>query len=89
MITIINDTVKVKFGEAGIGAIAVDAVRFKLRLKTLKAPYKIGVLKERINVNELPEVLLEFSDPKSIDVLIEHLHWIKTQMEIERSPLAC
>lgn len=71
----------VTFGKEGKGTISVGVAGNFLVLQELAKPMDISVNTTKEDRKELPKVELEFFDPASIDVMIEVLKRVKSNIQ--------
>lgn len=67
----------VTFGKGNNASIGVLTGNMKLTLQMLASELNVGDMLTPNDVKELPKIEMEFSNPKSIDVLIKALTLIK------------
>lgn len=74
MITTNKETTTVKFGQNGIASIGTNVTGLTLTLKQLKVEKQIGdKIESEDDVQPLPKIELNFTDRKSIDIMIDAL----------------
>jgi len=71
----------VTFGKEGKGTIAVGVAGRFLVLQELERPMDINAQCKKEDRKPLPKVELEFFDPSSIDVMIEILKKVKSNIQ--------
>ena len=87
MITTESLTTHIKFGTSGKATIAVNAAKGTLTLQQLTNDLNIGQKPKTTDYADLPKVMLEFFDPKSIDIVIEALNTIKKNYVVPKQAM--
>lgn len=77
----------VTFGKEGKGTVSVGVAGNFLVLKGLARPMNISDQCQKEDLKPLPKVELEFFDPASIDVMIEILKKVKSNIQYPHGTL--
>lgn len=89
MIQVENFITKVEFGTENKASISVSTKNGTLTLQMLATEKQIGDKLELSDIQELPKVVIDFNNTKSIDILIEALEVIKRNYVVDTLALAC
>ena len=89
MIQVENLITKVEFGTENKASISVSARKGTLTLQMLATEKQIGDKLELSDIQELPKVVIDFNNTKSIDILIKALEVIKRNYVVDTLALAC
>jgi len=81
MIQTKEQTTTVKFADSIKARILIGTKRNILTLQEIKGEFEVGESGEHLDAHELPKIIMEFNNTKSIDALIFQLKRIKNNIE--------